>query len=190
MRLPEWLKKGGIPMGSASEFKAGSVERAKLLTIDVISSWELATTTGEKWEWEVQRAKKENAHQLLGFKTFDEYLQKIIGQTEAAAKQRFETKADTNAGRPKKSGTVPNNGQLERAQRNGVSDRTQRYLDHLARDAPELLERVNTGELKPKTAARMAGVVKEPSAVEQVLRLLPKLVQYETDVHYDFQSAW
>jgi hypothetical protein len=83
------------------------------------------------------------------------------------AGQRFEANADTKRGGDHKSEearskcTVHIDSQVDRAQRNGISRRTQIYLDHLARDAPELLERVQAGELKPKTAARLAGIVRE-----------------------------
>ena len=46
---------------------------------------------------------------------------------------------------------------------NGVGIVTQRYLDRLARDRPDLLERVRSGELKPYAAAKLAGVVKVPT---------------------------
>jgi hypothetical protein len=38
---------------------------------------------------------------------------------------------------------------------------TQRWLDRLARDHPELLDLVYEGKLKPYTAALKAGIVKE-----------------------------
>lgn len=57
--------------------------------------------------------------------------------------------------------------------------RTQVYLDGLARKAPDLLSRVQAGELKPKTAARMAGIVKVPTTYEQIVKLLDKLTGAE-----------
>jgi len=50
------------------------------------------------------------------------------------------------------------------------STEKQRWLDHLARDRPDLLEKVQAGELKPKTAAKQAGFVKEATALEQLKR--------------------
>jgi hypothetical protein len=47
-----------------------------------------------------------------------------------------------------------------------VCRQTQVWLDRLARDRPDLLAHVNARELRPKTAARLAGIVKELSPVE------------------------
>jgi len=57
--------------------------------------------------------------------------------------------------------------QSDRADDNGVSRRTQVYLDRLARDRPDLLDRVRSGELKAKTAAKLAGIVRVPTPLER-----------------------
>jgi len=53
--------------------------------------------------------------------------------------------------------------QAARAKENGVSVYTQRKLDRLARDYPELHAKVSAGEMSVNKAAKAAGFVKEPS---------------------------
>ena len=93
MQLPEWLKDGGLPTGSPTDFEPGTVGRAKSVTLSLLSAWESTTTSEQTWEIEVRRAKKENAHGLLGFDDFDGYLQQAIGKTEGEASKRFDTSA-------------------------------------------------------------------------------------------------
>lgn len=69
--------------------------------------------------------------------------------------------------------------QPERAAAAGVSERTQRKLDRLARERPELLERVQAGLLSVHRAAVEAGFVKPPSLVEQAMRLVAKMTPEE-----------
>jgi hypothetical protein len=51
--------------------------------------------------------------------------------------------------------------QKERAERNGVSRYTQIKLDRLARERPDLHERVKAGELSAHRAAIEAGFIKD-----------------------------
>jgi hypothetical protein len=69
--------------------------------------------------------------------------------------------------------------QTVRAKDNGVGTVTQRYLDRLARDRPDLLSKVNAGELRPKTAAREAGIIKPPTPLELVQRACKALTDME-----------
>ena len=91
MQFPEWLKRGGPPTGSLADFEPGTVGRAKIVTLNLLSTWESATTSEQNWEMEVRRAKTENAHGLLGFHDFDAYLEQAIGKTEGEASKRFDT---------------------------------------------------------------------------------------------------
>ena len=52
-------------------------------------------------------------------------------------------------------------------------------LDRLQREAPELYDRVLTGELSANAAAIEAGFRKKPTPFEQVQKLLPKLTPTE-----------
>ena len=94
MQLPEWLKKGGLPVGSVADFEPGTIDRAKIVTVSLLYAWESTTTTEQDWEREVRRAKKENAHGLLGFEGFDAYLEQVIGKSEGEASKRFDAGAE------------------------------------------------------------------------------------------------
>ena len=65
--------------------------------------------------------------------------------------------------------------QSVRAESNGVHRDTQRKLDRLAKDRPDLLERVCSGELKVNTAAKLAGIVKDKSQ-EGLQANVPRIV--------------
>lgn len=72
-----------------------------------------------------------------------------------------------------------NDSQPDRAEQNSVSRRTQIKLDRLAADRPDLLERVQSGELKVHTAAKLAGIVKQVSQVEIAQRAFIKMSDEE-----------
>jgi hypothetical protein len=63
--------------------------------------------------------------------------------------------------RDEETGNLPvsSESQPARAARNGIGERTQRKLDRLARDHPELHERVKAGDLTPHRASVLAGIV-------------------------------
>ena len=60
--------------------------------------------------------------------------------------------------------------QSARAESNGISDRTQRKLDRLAKDRPDLLQRVKDKELSVQKAAIEAGIVNVPTRLEKALK--------------------
>lgn len=107
---------------------------------------------------------------------FDAYLKAAIGRGEDEACERFKVEANAKNKRggdrrskdAKSIVTATIDSQSTRAKDNGVGLNTQRLLDALASKRPDLLEKVDAGELKPKTAARMAGIVKEKTALEQL----------------------
>lgn len=68
------------------------------------------------------------------------------------------------------NGKFPIATQVDRAESNGVSDRTQRKLDRLAKERPDLLARVKAGEMKVNRAAIEAGIVKKPTPLEKALK--------------------
>lgn len=76
-------------------------------------------------------------------------------------------------GRPK-LGNLPSFSQRERASQNGVSPRTQRRLDAIARQRPDLLEEVRAGRLSANRAALEAGIDREPSAFERLQRAIER----------------
>ena len=65
--------------------------------------------------------------------------------------------------------------QSARADSNGISDRTQRKLDRLAKDRPDLLQRVKAKELSVQAAAIEAGIIKPLSVLDAVKRNIEKL---------------
>jgi hypothetical protein len=68
-----------------------------------------------------------------------------------------ETTGETlSRGKPCNNSQFANLTQAERAQANGVGKRTQEKLDRLARERPDLHERVKAGELSaPRARARL-----------------------------------
>lgn len=174
MKMPSFLRKGGFKPGSVEDFPAGSVDRAKAMTVRLVSSWSLASTTKKDWELSLELAKKERAAELLGFKDFNAYLTASIGETEAASTTRFEAK-EAKMGRPRKVDAASTFSQTGRAKSNGVGIVTQRYLDALAAKRPDLLDKIQAGELKPKTAARQAGIIRVLSELEIVQKAFKKL---------------
>jgi len=66
-------------------------------------------------------------------------------------------------------GNLPSSSsQQSRAQQNGVGLRTQKKLDRLARDFPDLLEKVKRRELSVNRAAKEAGIVKDPDPLKEL----------------------
>lgn len=59
-----------------------------------------------------------------------------------------------------------NSTQFDRAKKNGISDRTQRKLDYLARNATDLLHKVQDGELSADRAYKMARGIKDPTPLD------------------------
>jgi hypothetical protein len=164
----------GLFVPSPDDFSRGSVERAKSITIGLVSAWNLAATTEKNWLLEVERARKEAAHKKLGFKDFDTYLMAAIGKTEDEAKERFKTQP-TKQGERCDLCKLQKSTQAGRAKENCVGVRTQTYLDRLARDRPDLLAEVQAGRLKPYAAARQAGIVKVPTRLERMFRCWAKM---------------
>jgi hypothetical protein len=188
MRLPAFLNKGGFKPGAIEDFPRGSVDRAKALTVALVSSWSLASTTQREWQCILNQAKKEQAAALLVFEDFDAYLTASVGETEGESVKKFEAKA-TKQGERTDFPTVGKLSQSNRAKENGVSAETQRWLDRLARDYPDLLKKVNAGELKPKTAARQAGIIRVPSPLEQAKKAYGKLSAKERQEMRTWQDA-
>jgi len=96
-----------------------------------------------------------------------------IEREGAARLEAKETKRGNPTGnnqhqRKEEIGNFPvSTSQVVRAESNGISDRTQRKLDRLAKERPDLLERVKAGELKINRAAIEAGIVKSPTKLDK-----------------------
>jgi hypothetical protein len=65
------------------------------------------------------------------------------------------------------SGILPSQTQRARAEAAGISERTQRKLDRLARDRPDLLAEVRAGRLSAHRAALEAGIVSKATEDER-----------------------
>lgn len=112
-----------------------------------------------------------------------------VPASAAAARARVETAARRTTGevlpshRPSKDerrqiADLPT-PQTDRAAAAGVSERTQRKLDALARRAPALLDRVRSGDMSAHAAAVEAGIVKVRTPQQIILREWAKLTTAE-----------
>lgn len=81
---------------------------------------------------------------------------------------------DQKSEKRKSIGNLPIDTQTARATQNGISPRTQRKLDRLARDYPPLLEKVQRGELSVHRAAQEAGFVKMATPLDMLKRAWAK----------------
>lgn len=77
--------------------------------------------------------------------------------------------------------------QSSRAKSNGISDRTQRKLDRLAKDRPDLLAKVNAGDVSVNKAAIEAGIVHVPTRLEKAIRLIEKFTPAQREA---FNRYW
>jgi hypothetical protein len=78
----------------------------------------------------------------------------------------------------------------ERAANSNISLRTQRKLDRLARERPDLLADVRGGRLSAHSAAIAAGIVKPPDALRIAQRLWTKMTPEDRDAFEDFIADW
>lgn len=202
MKFPKYLEKSGIPPGAPEDFPTGSVERAKALTVKLLSAWELATTTEHAWQLEVRRAKKESTDEKLGFKNFDSYLEATIGcgeqEAETKVRQRVRAAAANTTGEVRPQGRPSKNSDNDklakfaskskaaRASENGISHYTQQKLDRLASEHPKLMDQVRAGELSAHAAAVQAGIVRIPTPLEQLKRIWKKASKNERGEFVDW----
>ena len=104
-------------------------------------------------------------------------------EVEESAKRIFAEPAkqggDRKSDEYKSKCNLHNDNQSDRAKENNVSRRTQIKLDRLAKDRPDLLERVCSGELKVNTAAKLAGIVKQQSNLDVAKKSFMKLNEVE-----------
>jgi hypothetical protein len=93
--------------------------------------------------------------------------EKEVSDMAREAKEKPLRNADDKPGRPKKeeNGSSGNINQVDRAR--GGNNR-EYVLKRLARDNPELLSRVESGEMSPRAAGIKAGFIKVKSALDQL----------------------
>jgi len=75
--------------------------------------------------------------------------------------------------------------QVARAESNGVSRYTQVKLDRLAKDRPDLLDRVKAKELSVQAAAIEAGIISIPTRLEKAIKSYLILNADERDAFWD-----
>lgn len=92
--------------------------------------------------------------------------EKEIAEMAREARQRPLRNADDKPGRPKANGSVTTINHQKR-------DRTY-ILKRLARDNPDLLAKVESGEITPRKAGIQAGFIKVKSALDQLKALWSK----------------
>lgn len=73
-----------------------------------------------------------------------------------------------HGGDRKSNAKVAFDTQVERAKQNGISHYTQRKLDRLARERPDIHKLVSSGELSVAAAERAAGFAKKKTPLEQL----------------------
>ena len=96
------------------------------------------------------------------------------GIAYAARMTRVEL-APTGRGQRVDLGKLPKSTQAKRAGKAGISVRSQRQLDHLARERPDLLQRVGGAEISLDQAVSEAGWARRPSDLHRVRRLWDRL---------------
>jgi hypothetical protein len=93
-------------------------------------------------------------------------------------------------GRPRKLGNFPSFSQGKRAQQNGISDRTMRKLDRLARDFPDFFELVQQGKISVHRAAKAAGFVKTLTPLDTLKRAWQKASESERAEFAEIVALW
>jgi hypothetical protein len=81
---------------------------------------------------------------------------------------------DQKSEHAKSLANLASDSQAKRAAKSGISPATQKKLDRLARDFPELREEVKEGRMSVDAAARKAGFVKKKTVLEQFQALWAK----------------
>lgn len=107
-----------------------------------------------------------------------------ISFDDAVASQRIKEAARVTTGdvlprHVHPDGQFAYQSQANRATESGISQRTQRNLDALARKRPDLLDEVRAGRMSTNRACIEAGIVTPPTPFQQIKRLIPKLNQNE-----------
>lgn len=104
---------------------------------------------------------------------------RVIAGASEAAEEIQSRGGDRKSNNYKSIGKFPIDSQEKRAQRNGLTDRTQRKLDHLARFRPDLLECVKGGELSADRAYKIARDIKDPTTLQKLQKLWQQAEHHE-----------
>ena len=86
MRLPDFLR-GFKPEGSVEDYAEGSPDRAKALTLNLISWYSLFTNAQKHWLHWLDRARKEGTAETLSFQEFEDYVFATIARMKMEGDQ-------------------------------------------------------------------------------------------------------
>jgi len=165
----------------------GSRERAIQRLAKIKRLYEIKTTTLEKWEEAIKEAELEHSWEPLGYSSLDEMLQTEIGETALDATLKVASRAE--AAEP-----LAPHGAIGRGRGNrddNVTSKRGNQADYLtsriARDRPDILERMKDGEFSSvRQAAIAAGIVKVKTPAEQAIHWLKKC----TDEQWNEVMEW
>jgi hypothetical protein len=179
MLLPPILKHKGI-LGHWSEYPPGSVERAKSLAMELFSTFKNAKASSDLWLQVQQEAAAEQIWEPLGLPSLDDLVVKLTGCTTEEVTRRKVQEARDKPLPSSNQAEAPRNpagrkGKESDRDSTRLVDRSSDYLlRRLARDCPELLDRIESGELSVNAAAIQAGIRKKLSHAEQCVRAFDK----------------
>jgi hypothetical protein len=148
-----------------------SYEYARQMVYVLKTIWTQITFDIKDWEKEVEEAKRNKIWERLGYGSIDEVLKKEVGYS----KQEMSTKiAVAEATKEKQQGKRNDltSANLAEVDRSGTSNKN--VLRRLARDCPEMLDRIESGELSVNAAAIAAGIRKKPTPEEACVKAFAK----------------
>jgi hypothetical protein len=150
-----------------------SYEYARQMVYVLKTIWTQITFDIKDWDKEVEEAKRNKIWEKLGYASIDEVLAKEVGYSEAELKIKIKQARDNplagkKGGRPKKEDNLSN------LQVTSPGNSNERVLRRLARDKPEMLDRIESGELSVNAAAIAAGIRKKPTPEEACVKAFAK----------------
>ena len=145
--------------GPRTEKEPGSVPWC-WQTIDLLKlRWERKALTEGQFETVVEELRAHEVWNVVPphkpYGSLEALLEAEIGCTEPEARRTLQTRAmhiGPQGGRPQKTGPGHVSTRQQRAQENGISQRSQSRLDYVASYAPELLPAIQDGSLPIKRA--------------------------------------
>ena len=181
--LPAILKGSGI-LTHYSTYPKGSIERAKSIGIELIGSSNSLDSTLAMWQSECDIVEREQPWKPLGLKSSADFIKAVTGRTEKAIRKEI-TKAqharaqavEVRHGNNQHTVDVDNINILP-AKRGGTG--SEYLLRRLAKTAPDILDRYESGEFKSVRAASIAaGHIKVATVLERLLKLWEKATEAE-----------
>lgn len=182
-RAPEILRHPEI-IYHWQDYPIGSVERAKSLGLGLIDVCERVELSAELWEAELRLLDREQPWTALGLQSRQEFVERVTGKPETYHRTRAQSIAQAgvepvakHGGAREKPAGQPYNVRLPPHGNSG------RYLvRRLARDRPDLVERLAKGEIRSARAAAIeAGIVKVPTVIDILRKAWRKATEAERE---------